>query len=290
MSTQHDPILRLLMGEAERYPVLTPEREREIAIAWRARQDRVALSELVGSHQRFVLKIARGFIGYGLPLADLVSEGNVGLMQAASRFDPERGFRFATYAKWWIRAAIHQYILHSWSLVKIGTTVGQKRLFFNLRRLKARLKDFDGDDLFPETVATIANDLQVAEREVMEMNCRMASRDTSLNAIVDEADGEPIELLPDQRPNQETVLSEIDEDRQRRALVLAAFKTLNLREREIVVERLKEDRMTLEELADRFAVSRERIRQIEERAISKMALAVADNTKKQVENNGAYVL
>jgi len=178
MNVKLDSTLTRFVEEAKRYPMLTPEREREIATAWRERKDRAALDELVGSHLRLVVKIARGFIGYGLPLADLVAEGNIGLMQAAEKFEPARGFRFATYAMWWIRASIQEYILHSWSLVKIGTTAAQKKLFFNLRRLKARLEEFDQGDMRPETVAAIAKELDVPEGEVIEMNRRLAASTT----------------------------------------------------------------------------------------------------------------
>jgi len=176
MNIKLDSTLTRFVTEAKRYPMLSPEREREIAIAWHDRDDRAALDELVGSHLRLVVKIARGFAGYGLPLADLVAEGNMGLMQAAEKFEPARGFRFATYAMWWIRAAIQEYILHSWSLVKIGTTAAQKKLFFNLRRLKARLEEFDQGDLSPESVALIAKELDVSEGEVVDMNRRLGCR------------------------------------------------------------------------------------------------------------------
>jgi RNA polymerase sigma-32 factor len=277
MSTKFDSSLSRFVEEAKRYPMLTQERERDVAIAWHDKSDRAALDELVGSHLRLVVKIARGFAGYGLPLADLVAEGNVGLMQAAEKFDPERGFRFATYAMWWIRAAIQEYILHSWSLVKIGTTAAQKKLFFNLRRMKAQLQQFEQGDLPAATVTTIATNLGVSENEVVEMNRRLASADTSLNApLGGEADSEWLEVLPDERPNQETILGELEEGRRRRDLLGVALKKLNPREREIVVERrLKDEPATLEELSHRYAVSRERIRQIEVRAFEKLQKAVS---------------
>jgi RNA polymerase sigma-32 factor len=268
--------LTRLIREAKRYPMLTREREYEVAIAWRERQDRTALDELVGSHLRLVVKTAHGYIGYGLPLADLVSEGNLGLMRAAKNFEPERGVRFATYAMWWIRAEIQRYILHSWSLVKIGTTGAQKRLFFNLRRLKAKLEVGQGD-LMPETAAAIAKRLDVPEAAVIEMNRRLAGGDQSLNATrPGDTEGEWLELLPDEGPTQEAVLGDVEERRRRHTLLGAALEELNPREREVVMERrLKEEPTTLEELSRRFALSPERIRQIEMRAISKLTTSVA---------------
>jgi len=290
MSTKLDSSLVRFVEEAKRYPMLSPERENEIALAWRDRGDRASLDALVGSHLRLVVKIARGFAGYGLPLADLVAEGNVGLMQAAEKFDPDRGFRFATYAMWWIRASIQEYILHSWSLVKIGTTAAQKKLFFNLRRMKAQLQNFEQGDLLPETVKTIAKNLDVPEGEVVEMNRRLSGPDNSLNAMLgSEADSEWLELLPDERPSQETVIGDLEEGRRRRDLLGAALKKLNPREREIVVERrLKDEPATLEELSHRYAVSRERIRQIEVRAVEKLQKAViAANASRPVERIAA---
>ena len=290
MSTKLDSSLVRFVEEAKRYPMLSAERENEIALAWRDKGDRTALDALVGSHLRLVVKIARGFAGYGLPLADLVAEGNVGLMQAAEKFDPDRGFRFATYAMWWIRASIQEYILHSWSLVKIGTTAAQKKLFFNLRRMKAQLQQFDQGDLLPETVKTIATNLDVPEAEVVEMNRRLSGPDNSLNAMLgSEADSEWLELLPDERPSQETVIGDIEEGRRRRDLLGAALKKLNPREREIVVERrLKDEPATLEELSHRYAVSRERIRQIEVRAVEKLQKAViAANASRPLERIAA---
>ena len=276
MSMKFDSSLSRFVTEAKRYPMLTHEREREVAAAWHEKTDRAALDELVGSHLRLVVKIARGFAGYGLPLADLVAEGNVGLMQAAEKFDPDRGFRFATYAMWWIRASIQEYILHSWSLVKIGTTAAQKKLFFNLRRLKAQLQQFEQGDLPREAVTAIAVELDVSETEVIEMNRRLGGADTSLNApLGGEAESEWLELLPDERPSQETVLGDLEEGRRRRDLLGVALKKLNPREREIVVERrLKDEPATLEELSHKYAVSRERIRQIEVRAFEKLQKAV----------------
>ncbi len=283
-SRKFDSSLVRLVEEAKRYPMLSVEREQELALAWRDKRDRNAVGQLVGSHLRLVVKIARGFNGYGLPLNDLVAEGNVGLMQAAEKYDPDRGFRFATYAMWWIRAAIQEYILHSWSLVKMGTTAAQKKLFFNLRRLKGRLEELEQGDLPPEAVATIARELDVPESEVIEMNRRLGGADNSLNAMLGrDADSEWLELLPDESPSQETLIADADELRQRRALLGAALDKLNPRERAIIIERrLKDDPATLEELSHRYDVSRERIRQIEVRAFEKLQKAVitAANTQR----------
>ncbi len=261
-----------VMAEAKRFPILSPERERELGLAWRHHGDEAALRELVGSHLRLVIKIARGFAGYSLPVSDLVAEGNVGLMQAAQKFDPDRGFRFATYAMWWIRAAIQEHILHSTSIVKMGTTAAQKKLFFKLRQLKGRLEQFGAGDLSQEAVATIAAELGVPEKDVVEMNRRMSAADGSLNETV-LADGEAewLDRLADERPNQETMLAEADELAQRRKLLGVAMARLNAREREILVERrLRDNPLTLEDLSRRFHVSRERIRQLEVRAVDKL--------------------
>ena len=264
--------LALLLTDARRFPILSPERELDLARAWRDDGDQAALQDLVGSHLRLVIKIARGFAGYGLPVSDLIAEGNVGLMQAAQKFDPDRGFRFATYAMWWIRAAIQEHILHSTSIVKMGTTAAQKKLFFNLRQLKGRLEQFEAGDLPPEAVATIATELEVPEKDVVEMNRRMSAADGSLNETVLE-DGviEWLDRLVDERPSQEAMLAEADEITQRRKLLGEAMAGLNAREREILVERrLRDEPLTLEDLSRRFHVSRERIRQLEVRAVDKL--------------------
>ena len=261
-----------LVAEARQFPILSPDRERELGLAWRQRGDEAALRELVGSHLRLVIKIARGFAGYGLPVSDLVAEGNVGLMQAAQKFDPDRGFRFATYAMWWIRAAIQEHILHSTSIVKMGTTAAQKKLFFKLRQLKGRLEQFEAGDLPQEAVATIAAELCVPEKDVVEMNRRMSAADGSLNeTMLEDGEAEWIDRLADERPSQETTLAEADELMQRRKMLSEAMSRLNAREREILVERrLREDPLTLEDLSRRFHVSRERIRQLEVRAVDKL--------------------
>ena len=293
MSRRLDTTLVRFVEEAKRYPMLSPEREQELAHAWRDRQDRAALTQLVGSHLRLVVKIARGFTGYGLALSDLVAEGNVGLMQAAEKFDPSRGFRFATYAMWWIRASIQEYILHSWSLVKMGTTAAQKKLFFNLRRLKGQMDELEQGDLLPETVTKIATELDVAESEVVEMNRRLAGADNSLNAMMGstpDSDSEWLDMLPDESPSQETLLGERKELQQRRALLDVALKKLNPRERDIIFERrLKDEPSTLEELSHRYAVSRERIRQIEVRAFEKLQRAMREQTRLTRQDNRAVV-
>jgi len=262
--------------------MLSPEREQELARGWRD-GDREALKQLVGSHLRLVVKIARGFTGYGLPLADLVAEGNVGLMQAAEKFDPDRGFRFATYAMWWIRASIQEYILHSWSLVKMGTTAAQKKLFFNLRKLKGQMAELDQGDLPPEAVTKIATELDVPEAEVIEMNRRLAGGDNSLNALMGgsgaDSDSEWLDMLPDDAPSQETIIGDRKELQQRREMLDVALKKLNPRERDIIFERrLKDQPSTLDELSHRYAVSRERIRQIEMRAFEKLQRAMREQT------------
>ena len=277
MAIKPDALVTRLLRDAQRYPILTVEREREIALAWRQDRDRAALDELVGSHVRLVVKLARAFGGYGLPLADLVAEGNLGLMEAAERFDPEHGCRFSTYAIWWIRAAIQEHVLRSWSLVKIGTTAAQKKLFFNLRRLKQKLDQFESGDLAPETAAAIASYLNVPEREVIEMNGRMSGADNSLDtAVAGDSESNWLDLLPDERPLQDVAVGEIEEGLRRRRLMAAALTTLSLRERDIIAERrLKGTPATFDELSHRYAVSRERIRQIELSAISKLAASVA---------------
>jgi len=294
MSRRLDNTLVRFVDEAKRYPMLSPEREQELARAWRDRKDRAALTQLVGGHLRLVVKIARGFTGYGLPLSDLVAEGNVGLMQAAEKFDPSRGFRFATYAMWWIRASIQEYILHSWSLVKMGTTAAQKKLFFNLRRLKGQMDELEQGDLPPETVTKIATELDVSEAEVVEMNRRLAGADNSLNAMMGstpDSDSEWLDMLPDESPSQETLLGERRELQQRRALLDIALKKLNPRERDIIFERrLKDEPSTLEELSHRYAVSRERIRQIEVRALEKLQRAMREQTRLTRQDNRAVAV
>jgi RNA polymerase sigma-32 factor len=265
-----------LLAEAKGFALLDPQREQELARAWRDGRDEAALRQLIGSHLRLVIKIARGYSGYGLPLADLVAEGNVGLMQAAQKFDPDRGFRFATYAMWWIRAAIQEYILHSASIVKMGTTAAQKKLFFNLRQMKGRLDRLGQGDLPPEIVATIASELGVQEKEVVEMNRRMGAADGSLNvALGEDGETEWLERLPDDGPSPEALVVEADELARRKRRLGEAMQRLDAREREIVRERrLRDEPLTLEDLSRRFHVSRERIRQLEVRALDKLKKAM----------------
>ncbi|MBW7851494.1 MAG: RNA polymerase sigma factor RpoH [Rhodospirillales bacterium] len=267
--------LERYLREIRGFPMLSAENEQELARRWRDRQDPEALRQLVGSHLRLAFKIARGYRGYGLPLGDLIAEGNLGLMQAATRFDPDRGFRFATYAVWWVRATIQEYILHNWSLVKIGTTAAQKKLFFNLRALKGRLEELEEGDLSPATVRGIATELEVPEAEVVEMNRRLGG-DRSLNAMLaGESDTEWQDLLADDRPQQDEVLVRADELAWRRGLLEQGLAKLNPRERHILSERqLSENPRTLDDLSREYAISRERVRQIEARALEKLQKSV----------------
>jgi RNA polymerase sigma-32 factor len=273
------------LREIRKFPMLEADQEFELAKRWRDAGDVDAAHQLVTSHLRLVAKIAMGYRGYGLPLAELISEGNVGLMQAVKRFDPDRGFRLATYAMWWIRASMQEYILHSWSLVKIGTTAAQKKLFFNLRRIKGEIKAIEEGDLHPENVAEIAIRLGVSEDEVVQMNRRMAAPDNSLNAPVRaDGEGEWMDWLVDEADSQETLLAEAEELEKRRALLRNAMEHLNPREKRILtMRRLAETPLTLEELSREFGVSRERVRQIEVRAFEKiqkaMRMAVAEEER-----------
>ena len=259
-----------------KFPMLEQDQEYMLAKAWRERGDSEAAHKLVTSHLRLVAKIAMGYRGYGLPLSELISEGNVGMMQAVKRFDPERGFRLATYAMWWIRASIQEYILHSWSLVKMGTTASQKKLFFNLRKLKGQLKAMEEGDLHPENVSKIAETLGVPEQDVVSMNRRLAAPDHSLNAPLRiDGDGEWQDWLVDEGEDQETMLAESEELGKRRALLQAAMENLNERERHILQERrLKDQPTTLEDLSQEYGISRERVRQIEVRAFEKLQKAI----------------
>src|SRR5437899_1231887 len=252
-----------------------------LAKRWRGHDDSEAAQRMVTSHLRLVAKIAMGYRGYGLPVAELISEGNVGMMQAVKRFDPDRGFRLATYAMWWIRAAIQEHILHSTSLVKMGTTAAQKKLFFNLRRMKGRLGQLEQGDLSSDAVAAIATELDVPEKDVVEMNRRMSAADGSLNVtMTEDGENEWLDRLVDERPSQEWVLAEADEMAQRRKLLGEAMTRLNEREREILIERrLRDEPLTLEDLSRRFHVSRERIRQLEVRAVDKLRKAMLSAAK-----------
>jgi RNA polymerase sigma-32 factor len=257
------------------FPVLEAEEEYMLAKRWVDYEDTQAAHKLVTSHLRLVAKIAMGYRHYGLPMADLVSEGNVGLMRAVKKFDPEKGFRLSTYAMWWIKASLNEFVLNSWSLVKIGTLAAQKKLFFNLRRIKSRLQLLESGDLAPEDVAAIARELDVEESDVVSMNRRMAGRDASLNIPVGESGTEAMSLLPDQADNQEATYAKREELSQGRTLIAQALKALTEREREVFVERrLKDDPVTLEELGSRYGVSRERIRQIEVKAFDKVRAIV----------------
>ncbi|MEO3428913.1 RNA polymerase sigma factor RpoH [Pelagibius sp. CAU 1746] len=264
------------LQEIRKFPMLEQEQEYMLAKSWRERGDTEAAHKLVTSHLRLVAKIAMGYRGYGLPLSELISEGNVGMMQAVKRFDPERGFRLATYAMWWIRASIQEYILHSWSLVKMGTTASQKKLFFNLRKLKGQLKAMEEGDLHPENVSKIAETLGVPEQDVVSMNRRLSAPDHSLNAPLRiDGDGEWQDWLVDEGEDQETLLAESEELGKRRALLKAAMENLNERERHILQERrLKDQPTTLEDLSQEYGISRERVRQIEVRAFEKLQKAI----------------
>ncbi|GAA3097600.1 RNA polymerase sigma factor RpoH [Sinorhizobium sp. B11] len=269
--------LNRYLDEIRKFPMLEPQEEYMLAKRYSEHGDRDAAHRLVTSHLRLVAKIAMGYRGYGLPIGEVVSEGNVGLMQAVKKFDPERGFRLATYAMWWIKASIQEYILRSWSLVKMGTTANQKRLFFNLRRLKGRIQAIDDGDLKPEHVTEIATKLNVSEEEVVSMNRRL-SGDASLNAPIKASEGDSgqwQDWLVDDHDSQEDVLIEQDELDTRRRMLSKAMSVLNDRERRIFeARRLAEDPVTLEDLSAEFDISRERVRQIEVRAFEKVQDAV----------------
>ncbi len=269
--------LNRYLDEIRKFPMLEPQQEYMLAKRYQEHGDRNAAHELVTSHLRLVAKIAMGYRGYGLPIGEVISEGNVGLMQAVKKFDPERGFRLATYAMWWIKASIQEYILRSWSLVKMGTTANQKRLFFNLRRMKGKIQAIEDGDLRPDQVKEIATKLKVSEDEVVSMNRRL-SGDASLNAPIKAGEGESgqwQDWLVDDHDSQEATLIEQDELDTRRAMLARAMGVLNDRERRIFeARRLAEDPVTLEELSSEFDISRERVRQIEVRAFEKVQEAV----------------
>src|ERR1700761_4318105 len=264
------------LSEIRKFPLLEPQQEFMLAKAWREHGDSKAAHQLVTSHLRLVAKIAMGYRGYGLPVAELISEGNVGMMQAVKRFDPDRGFRLATYAMWWIRASIQEYILHSWSLVKMGTTAAQKKLFFNLRKLKGQLQAIDDGDLPSEIVSAIATKLEVPESDVVNMNRRLSSPDHSLNApLRSDSEGEWQDWLVDTEESQEQKLGDREELGLRRDLLKNALKSLNERERYILTERrLREEPVTLEDLSHKYNISRERVRQIEVRAFEKLQKSI----------------
>jgi RNA polymerase sigma-32 factor len=265
------------LDEIRRFPMLQPQEEYMLAKSWREHADSAAAHRLVTSHLRLVAKIAMGYRGYGLPVGEVISEGNIGLMQAVKRFEPEKGFRLATYAMWWIRASIQEYILRSWSLVKMGTTANQKKLFFNLRKAKSQISAFEEGDLRPENVQAIATKLGVSHQEVIDMNRRLGG-DASLNApLREEGEGEWQDWLVDQSSSQESLLVESEETANRRAALSQALGVLNDRERRIFeARRLSDDPITLEDLSTEFGISRERVRQIEVRAFEKVQHAVRD--------------
>ncbi|HEY5723559.1 MAG TPA: RNA polymerase sigma factor RpoH [Allosphingosinicella sp.] len=269
--------LNRYLTEIKKFPILAPEEEYMLAKRWTEHQDTDAAAKLVNSHLRLVAKIAMGYRGYGLPVSELISEGNIGLMQGVKKFEPERGFRLATYAMWWIRASIQEFILRSWSLVKMGTTAAQKKLFFNLRRMKNRIEAFEDGDLKPEDVKKIAKDLGVSEEDVVSMNRRMAmGGDTSLNVPMrEDGDGQWQDWLVDTDPLQDERVAEAEESKVRHELLVHAMEALNDREKHILTERrLSEEPKTLEELSQVYDVSRERIRQIEVRAFEKLQKAL----------------
>jgi len=280
---QSDSGLSRYLQEIRKFPMLEANEEFMLAKRWREHKDPEAAHRLVTSHLRLVAKIAMGYRGYGLPINELIAEGNVGMMQAVKRFDPDRGFRLATYAMWWIRAAIQEYILHSWSLVKIGTTAAQKKLFFNLRRVKGQIKAIEEGDLSPEQVKTISDRLAVPEEDVVTMNRRLAAPDNSLNAPVrTEGEGEWQDWLVDDSPTQETRLAENEELSARQKLLGKALDGLNDRERHILIERrLKDEPATLEDLSKEYDISRERVRQIEVRAFEKLQKSIRNAAREQ---------
>ena len=270
--------LSFYLQEIKRFPILTAEEEYMLAKRYKEHGDAEAAHKLVTSHLRLVAKIAMGYRGYGLPVTDLISEGNVGIMQAVKKFDPEKGFRLATYAMWWIRAQIQEYVLHSWSLVKIGTTAAQKKLFFNLRKLKNQLGSIDDGSLSPENVREIANRLNVKEAEVKDMEGRLFSGDQSLNVqIGHEANTEWQDMIVDDSEAQDKVFEKKDEYLHRKKLFNEALKILNPREKEIIkLRRLRDKPKKLEELSQQFNISRERVRQIEEKAIEKLQKEISN--------------
>ena len=269
----------IYLQEIKRFPILSAEEEYMLAKRFKEHGDTDAAHKLVTSHLRLVAKIAMGYRGYGLPVNEMVSEGNIGLMQAVKKFEPEKGFRLATYAMWWIRASIQEYILHSWSLVKMGTTAAQKKLFFNLRKIKSSLRAYEEGDMLPENVNKIAKNLNVSKKEVTEMNRRLAGPDHSLNApLKEDGEGEWQDWLIDEGDSQEVLLGEAEELSARRQLLQNAMKALSQRERHIIMERrIKDSPSTLQNLSDQYGISRERVRQIEVRAFEKICKTVKNS-------------
>jgi RNA polymerase sigma-32 factor len=282
-SHTHDDHLARFVATAQKFPLVTAEQERELINRWRDKGDTAALTLLLGSHLRLVIKMAYGNRGYGLSIDDLIAEGNTGLMKAVERFDPDRGFRFSTYAQWWVRAAIQEYVLRNWSLVRLGTTAAQKKLFFNLRRLKGSLDAYEEGDLSSEVAATIAAELDVPKDAVVEMNRRLTGGDSSLNMPAgEEGDTSHQDFLQDEAPDQEMAFGEAEEFSKRWDVVEKALEELTPRERHILTERrLNENQKTLGELSAVYGVSRERIRQIEVRAMGKLQQAVCTTAEAQ---------
>jgi len=268
--------LNRYLQEIRKFPLLEPKYERDLAMKWTKKQDIESAHILVTSHLRLVAKIAMNYKGYGLPINELISEGNIGMLESIKRFDYKRGFRLATYAMWWIRASIQEYILHSWSLVKMGTTAAQKKLFFNLRKIKSSLKAYEEGDMLPENVNKIAKNLNVSKKEVTDMNRRLAGPDHSLNApLKEDGEGEWQDWLVDGSPTQEYIISNSQELDQRKDLLSKAINILSPREKYIMVERrLKDKPKTLEDLSNHYKISRERVRQIEVRAMEKLKKSV----------------
>ena len=270
--------LAVYLQEIKKFPMLTAEEEYMLAKRYKEHGDSDAAHKLVTSHLRLVAKIAMGYRGYGLPVTDLISEGNVGIMQAVKRFDPEKGFRLATYAMWWIRAQIQEYVLHSWSLVKIGTTAAQKKLFFNLRKIKNQLTSIDSGNLSPENVREIAARLDVKEGEVIDMENRLFTSDQSLNVkLGEEHDTEWQDLIEDKQETHDRIIENKDELNYRRSLFSKAFEVLNEREKEIIkLRKLSENPLKLEDLSKKYKISRERVRQIEEKALEKLQKEISN--------------
>ncbi len=286
-SLSSDTGLSQYLAEIRKFPILEPEQEFKLAKQWREEGDRDAVQILVTSHLRLVAKIAMGYRGYGLPVADLIAEGNMGMMQAVRKFEPDRGFRLSTYAMWWIKAAIQEYVLKSWSLVKIGTTAAQKKLFFNLRRIKNELKEYEDTDLTPAQVKDVATRLAVPEHEVISMNRRLGGPDNSLNAprggSDDGSTSEWQDWLQDDSADQESKVGDHEEHKQRQAMFRGAMESLNPRERHILAERrLREPPSTLEDLSQHYKISRERVRQIENRAFEKIRGVIAKQAAAQI--------
>ena len=269
------------MEQIKKFPLLEAKEEYMLAKAWKNQGDVKAAHKLVTSHLRLVAKIASGYRGYGLPLSDLISEGNIGMMHAVKRFEPEKGFRLATYAMWWIKASIQEYILRSWSLVKIGTTAAQKKLFFNLKKIKSKISAIEDGDLTPDQVDKIATELSVPHKEVISMNRRISGSDYSLNSpVTDDSSGEWQDWLEDDSQNQEASFADTEEYLIKKNILSDSLEYLNERERDIISERqLSENPLTLEELSNRYGVSRERIRQIEAKAFEKLQTKMTEKAK-----------